>query len=355
MDGPPMPARPGPRRSNGAHRIDVSSTDLQDVATALPRSGATVDLLNWYQPCQVLDAAPRSVAPRGARVSTFCVAAGQESAAACTRQVAARGAKVQDQRLSEQIEALAQRLDSLGHALLARRDSEPARSPLEEPSRVDAATQALITQLTLMVLRLQRNVAELRGAGPTPIPCVEPVDTARASPPATIAESGNAHGVHFSRSHDHAVSAIVDLVDDAFAQGRPAIVVATGQHRRWIEADLHQRCIAFEGDTCRLLDADVTLSSLLVDGMPDRDRFRSIIGGLLADVCARNPGGVSVYGEMVGILWAQGDLVGAMRLEEYWNELQRELPFSLLCGYMIDGSSDHADLEPIRRSHTYVA
>ena len=155
-----------------------------------------------------------------------------------------------------------------------------------------------------------------------------------------------------SRAATHAVAAIIDMVDDARAQGRVTVVVATGLHRRWIEADLHQRCIAFEGDICRFLDADQTLSSLLVDGEPDRDRFRSIIGALLSDVCARNPGGVSVYGEMVGVLWSQGHTVAALRLEELWNELQSELPFSLLCGYLIDGSPDRTDLDPIRpRAH----
>ena len=61
-----------------------------------------------------------------------------------------------------------------------------------------------------------------------------------------------------------------------------------------------------------------------------------------------------MYGEMVGILWSQGHAVAAMRLEELWNELLRELPFSLLCGYLIDGGSDRTDLDPIRRAHTYV-
>jgi hypothetical protein len=44
----------------------------------------------------------------------------------------------------------------------------------------------------------------------------------------------------------------------------------------------------------------------------------------------------------------------AMRLEELWNELQCELPFSLLCGYPIDCSTDSTDLDPIRHAHTYV-
>ena len=57
----------------------------------------------------------------------------------------------------------------------------------------------------------------------------------------------------------------------------------------------------------------------LVDGQPERHRFRSVIGTLLSNVSSRNPDGVSVYGEMVGRLWSQGRVAVAMRLEEYWN------------------------------------
>ena len=245
--------------------------------------------------------------------------------------------------------------------------------------------QALITQLTRLVERLQPDVDQLPRPDRAGSLGVRPHDVASGSQSAAAIRfaleieptkteiddecdpSGRdtraavatprfrgAHGVHFSRSDDHAVAAIVDMIDDARAKGRATVVVATGEHRQWIEADLHQRCIAFDGDVCRLLDAETTLSSILVDGRPDRDRFRSIIGTLLSTVCARNPGGVSVYGEMVGVLWSQGMTIAAMRLEELWNELQCELPFSLLCGYPIDCSTDSTDLDPIRHAHTYV-
>ena len=238
----------------------------------------------------------------------------------------------------------------------------------------DVAAQALILELTRAVDGLQRHVDQLRRADQTaslaarsaapPRGAVRALDGAaqvgarrngsRHQPHSDAIGFRGAHGVHFSRSHDHTVAAIIEMIDDARALGRPAIVVATRVHRRWIEADLHQRCIAFEGDVCRLLDAETTLSSLLVDGEPDRDRFRSVIGALLSDVCSRYPGGVSVYGEMVGLLWSEGRVAAAMRLEEFWNELQRELPFSLLCGYLIDSGPECTDLDPIRRVHTHV-
>jgi hypothetical protein len=278
---------------------------------------------------------------------------------------------VREQELSNQIADLARRLEALGGELVARPDDTPAP---EVSGDADAA-ETLVLELTRSVDRLQRHVDRLRRAEQTGSLASRSANDASEAPSALTTEwpwaefdatgldtsrtpapsnSRAAHGVHFSRSHDHTVAAIIEVFDDARARGRPAVVVATKMHRRWIEADLHQRCIEFEGDVCRLLDADATLASLLLDGEPDRDRFRSVIGTLLSDVCSRHPDGVSVYGEMVGLLWSEGRAAAAMRLEEYWNELQRELPFSLLCGYPIEGSPDSTDLDPIRHLHTYV-
>jgi hypothetical protein len=40
-----------------------------------------------------------------------------------------------------------------------------------------------------------------------------------------------------------------------------------------------------------------------------------------------------IYGEMVALLWQQGNEKGTLLLEELWNNLGRLRPFSLLCGY----------------------
>ena len=36
---------------------------------------------------------------------------------------------------------------------------------------------------------------------------------------------------------------------------------------------------------------------------------------------------MAVYGEMVAVLWAAGDVMAAAELEELWNDLAREIPF----------------------------
>jgi len=42
---------------------------------------------------------------------------------------------------------------------------------------------------------------------------------------------------------------------------------------------------------------------------------------------------VRAYGEMVALLWDAGDVLGAIELEKLWNELARDLNFSLWCAH----------------------
>ena len=85
-------------------------------------------------------------------------------------------------------------------------------------------------------------------------------------------------------------------------------------------------------------DAAETLESLLFNGMPDRQLFQSVVGTLVTKLASEGP--LSIYGEMVSLLWQRGDVMAAMRLEGLWNELGAGTEFSLLCGYRTGGGRD---------------
>jgi signal transduction histidine kinase len=79
----------------------------------------------------------------------------------------------------------------------------------------------------------------------------------------------------------------------------------------------------------------------MVGGEPDPDRFERLFGPYLdrareASVSSR----VRAYGEMVGLLWGQGEVAATLRLEEIWCEAMGSRSFSLLCGYALDAFSD---------------
>jgi hypothetical protein len=114
------------------------------------------------------------------------------------------------------------------------------------------------------------------------------------------------------------------------------IVVATPGHRRLFEAALTGAGVDIEEARTAGryidLDAEETLSLFMLDGAPDPVRFETTLGELIARAAS---GGrtVRVYGEMVAVLWAEGNVPAAIALEDLWNNLGLSQPFSLFCAY----------------------
>ena len=51
---------------------------------------------------------------------------------------------------------------------------------------------------------------------------------------------------------------------------------------------------------------------------------------------AQNGRRVRAFGEMVALLWSEGNQAAAIRLEELWNELALSQTFCLFCAYSMD-------------------
>ena len=74
------------------------------------------------------------------------------------------------------------------------------------------------------------------------------------------------------------------------------------------------------------LDAVATLQQLMVASAIDQAAFDAVIGGVVRDA-ARSGRSVRVYGEMVALLSDAGNVLGAIELEELWNDRARKIPF----------------------------
>lgn len=116
---------------------------------------------------------------------------------------------------------------------------------------------------------------------------------------------------------------------------------------------------AIDGGRLLFADANETLAKLMVDGMPDAARFRDVLARLLASLGGdgEDPAPVRAYGEMVDVLWREGNAKAALRLEELWNDARNEHQFSLLCAYSMghfykEGDAGH--FQDVCRSHTHV-
>ena len=153
---------------------------------------------------------------------------------------------------------------------------------------------------------------------------------------ASAARHAHHHVVEFYPSDELLGETVSQYLQPALRGDDAVIVVATEQHRHLFESALVGVGVDIEGARSAAryidLDAEETLSLFMVDGAPDPALFEATTGGLIARAAS---GGrrVRVYGEMVAVLWAQGNVAAAIALEDLWNELARSHRFSLFCAY----------------------
>jgi hypothetical protein len=149
---------------------------------------------------------------------------------------------------------------------------------------------------------------------------------------------------------------------EGLRHGDGLVMIATGDHADAIVRQLHEETSdasqALRDGRMVVLDARTTLDSLLVDGQPDQQRFRSVVDGVLQAVRAKAASGqVRAFGEMVGLLWVDGRQPEALLLEQYWNELLAGSAYSLFCAYPIDffdSGSQAAGLGGVLGAHTHA-
>ena len=157
------------------------------------------------------------------------------------------------------------------------------------------------------------------------------------------------HFVQFYENDDFLIESVSGFAGAALAAGGGSIVIATAEHRAALERKLIACGIELAEAVARgrfvPLDAAETLAQFMVDGLPDRRRFQAVIGPLIEKMV--QPGRrVHAFGEMVALLWTDGNTEGAIRLEELWNELGKKNRFALFCAYPLAGFGEGSHAAP---------
>jgi diguanylate cyclase (GGDEF)-like protein len=180
----------------------------------------------------------------------------------------------------------------------------------------------------------------------------------------------NDHLVQFYEDDVFLIKGLADYIGAALASGNEGIAIATGEHLRSLEDTLQARGLLDERGHATIgnyvaLQADRMLPLFMENGIPNEISFRNAIGGLITDGAARHGKQIFVFGEMVAILcaanhcslYSTGKHDAAIRVERYFNNLQRHFTFSLLCGYPLDafpGSCDAPMFDEVCTLHTHV-
>jgi signal transduction histidine kinase/ActR/RegA family two-component response regulator len=169
------------------------------------------------------------------------------------------------------------------------------------------------------------------------------------------------HIVQFYESDDYLSTAVAGFLAEGLNAGESAIVIATPTHRRAFHTRLQSMGLDPDGlvrtGQLVMLDARETLSTFMDDGRLDPREFRTNVVRLLERSRGGRVATARAFGEMVDLLWQDGNVAAAIELEELWNDLARAYSFSLLCSYAMGRFSSHAHaarFQDVCRAHTHV-
>jgi PAS domain S-box-containing protein len=172
----------------------------------------------------------------------------------------------------------------------------------------------------------------------------------------------HSHVVQFYDSDEFLGARVVSFLRVGVRQGEPVVLITTPDHCSLFTGQLSGSGIDVDA-ACRngrltLLDARDTLAKFMIGGMPDWHRFKTVVGGVIERALAASSAPrVRTYGEMVDVLWRDGNPKAAIRLEEFWNDLSAIHSFSLLCAYRMGNfykEADSANFQHICQTHTHV-
>ena len=142
------------------------------------------------------------------------------------------------------------------------------------------------------------------------------------------------HGVYFYEDDTFLIDSVADFAKEGLERQETVIIVATEQHRGDLKTKLTEDLVglwALTSENYVTLDASATLVLFMRNGWPDEGLFIKVVGQIIQSAGSGRP--VRIYGEMVAVLFAGGNVLAAIQLERLWNKLASQQDFTLLCGY----------------------
>jgi len=158
-----------------------------------------------------------------------------------------------------------------------------------------------------------------------------------------------AHAVQFYEDDAVFIESLSEFVGAALGSGGACVVISTHDHHQRLVENLGSNGIdmvrILAGGRYIHLDARRTLDRFMVQGRPDRQRFQEEIEpavnrakGAMRPGCST----LAAFGEMVAMLWAEGNHLAAIELEHLWNEIIQRHKLHLRCAYPVGSFGRHS-------------
>jgi DNA-binding response OmpR family regulator len=153
-------------------------------------------------------------------------------------------------------------------------------------------------------------------------------------------EIAHRHEVRFYSDEECFLETFTRFIAAALNAGNAVIVVATESHRDSLLLRLQANGVdigaASEQGRYLSSDAAETVSTFMVNDLPDPEKFLKVTGDLIAEAAKAvkfQPARVAACGECAPLLWAQAKGEAAIRLEHLWDEIAKSHGLDVLCAY----------------------
>jgi MEDS: MEthanogen/methylotroph, DcmR Sensory domain len=193
----------------------------------------------------------------------------------------------------------------------------------------------------------------------------EPDGTLNASEPwdGILASAGpRDHIVQLYQDQQFLNRAVCRFAAGAIANGEGVILVPTAAHWEAFRPRLEAEGVDVQAAQGRgqltVVDADELLPRFMKDAMPDAPVFLGLAANVINSARAddRYPK-VRWWGEMVNVLWEQGNVAASMSLEDQFDRLAKHHEIAIFCSFVMDNfrSEVHSRLLPrLGSNHSHL-
>jgi len=148
------------------------------------------------------------------------------------------------------------------------------------------------------------------------------------------------HFLQIYESDEIFLDSLEAFANSGFANDDGVIIIATDSHllalNRRLEKNYNLNKLKAERQYIPI-DAENALSEITNGDNIDEVKFHTLIDKLLSRVNKQRGGMVRVFGELVAILWGQGNRKAVIKLEKLWHELCSSGVLCLFCAYPKSG------------------
>src|SRR3569832_2195589 len=169
------------------------------------------------------------------------------------------------------------------------------------------------------------------------------------------------HSVHIYEDDNELITRLCAIMSTSLRLGDSVLISATPEHRDQLVQQLEDAGTdvrqAVRESRYTMFDAGEMMSTFMRNDWPDSHLFEQKVGGLLSS--ARNHArsqkqGLTVFGEMVAVLWQEGNKEAALELERLWNCALHDSGCHLHCAYPREIVGHSIGIHAIHEAHSHV-